>query len=112
MASLESLNSLTGVIKGSERSLSYPDGFLDEEAYYSLPARSNPMFANQRRALYTIFKAYCKLKNERRQHDVVDRTHAILKTLLKGTPLMGQKVDYLYVHMLTRWKGCFSLNGM
>ncbi|KAI9567009.1 hypothetical protein HD554DRAFT_2039900 [Boletus coccyginus] len=86
-----------GTIKGPERSLSCPGGFLDEEAYCSLPARFNPMFANQRRTLYAIFKAYCKLKDERRHHDVADRTHAILKTLLGGTPLRGQKVDYLYV---------------
>ncbi|KAI9567008.1 P-loop containing nucleoside triphosphate hydrolase protein [Boletus coccyginus] len=86
-----------GVIKGSERSLSYPDGFLDNKAYRSLSARSNPTFAKQRRALYAIFEAYCKLKNERRHHDVADRTHAILKTLKRGTPLRGRKVDYLYV---------------
>ncbi|KAI9462690.1 hypothetical protein HD554DRAFT_2175805 [Boletus coccyginus] len=86
-----------GIIKGSEKSLSYPDGFLDEETYCSLAARSNPTFANQRRTLYAIFEAYCKLKKERRHHDVADRTHAILKTLLGGTPLRGQKVDYLYV---------------
>ncbi|KAI9462689.1 hypothetical protein HD554DRAFT_2288449 [Boletus coccyginus] len=86
-----------GIIKGSEKSLSYPDRFLDEEAYCSLPARSNPTFANQRGTLYEIFEAYCKLKKERRQHDVADRTHVILKTLLGGTPLRGQKVDYLYI---------------
>ncbi|KAF8554534.1 hypothetical protein OG21DRAFT_1462307 [Imleria badia] len=86
-----------GIIKGSEKSLSCPDGFLDEDAYCSLPARSNPTFANQRRTLYAIFEAYCKLKKERRHHDVADRTHAILKTLLGGTPLKGKKVDYLYI---------------
>ncbi|KAI9566690.1 hypothetical protein HD554DRAFT_2315329 [Boletus coccyginus] len=88
---------LMGIIKGSEKSLSYPDGCLDEEAYCSLPARSNPTFANQRRTLYAIFKAYSKLKKERRHHDVADRTHAILKTLMGGIPLRGQKVDFLYV---------------
>jgi len=97
MTNLELLNSLVGIIKGSEKSLLYPDGFLDEEAYCNLPARSNPTFANQRRTLYAIFEAYCKLKKERRHHDIADRTHAILKTLLGGTPLRGQKVDYLYV---------------
>jgi len=102
MASSRLFNSLPGIIKGSEKSLSYPDGFLDEEAYCSLPARSNPTFANQRRTLYEIFEAYCKLKKERRQHDVADRTHAILKALLRGTPLRGQRVDYLYVYMITR----------
>jgi hypothetical protein len=100
MASTELLNSLVGIIKGSEKSLSCPDGFLDEETYCSLPARSNPTFANQRQTVYAIFEVYCKLKKERRHHDVADRTHAILRTLLGGIPLRGQKIDYLYVHVL------------
>ncbi|KAF8141982.1 hypothetical protein EV363DRAFT_1291905 [Boletus edulis] len=37
------------------------------------------------------------LKKERGHHDVADRTHAILKTLLGGTPLKGQKVDFLLI---------------
>ncbi|KAF8439470.1 hypothetical protein L210DRAFT_3480852 [Boletus edulis BED1] len=86
-----------GIIKGSEKSLSCPGGFLDEEAYCSLPARSNPTFANQRPTVYATFEAYCRLKKERRHHDVADRTHAILKTLLGGTPLKGQRVDFLYI---------------
>ncbi|KAF9229832.1 hypothetical protein BS17DRAFT_744362 [Gyrodon lividus] len=86
-----------GIIKGSEMSLSCPDGFLDEKTYCSLPPRSNPTFATQRQTIYTIFEAYCKLKRDFRHHDVADRTHAILKMLLGGTPFKGQKVDYLYV---------------
>ena len=93
-------NALVGIIKGSEGSLSCPNGFLDEDAYCSLPARSNPTFANQRPRVYAIFKAYCKLKKERHHHDVADRTHAILRTLLEGNPLKGQRVDYLYVYVL------------
>ena len=94
---MESIISFAGIIKGSEKSLPCPSGFLDEEAYCSLPARSNPTFSNKRRTVYAIFEAYCKLKKERRHHDVADRTHAILKTLLGGAPLKGQKVDFLYV---------------
>ena len=94
---MELVNSFAGIMKGSEESLPCPGGFLDEEAYCSLPARSNPTFANQRQTVYAIFEAYCKLKKERRHYDVADRTHAILKTLLGGAPLKGQKVDYLYV---------------
>ena len=94
---VELVNSFVGIIKGSENALPCPGGFLDEEAYCSLPARSNPTFANQRQTVYAIFEAYCKLKKERRHHDVADRTHAILKTLLRGAPLKGEKVDYLYV---------------
>jgi hypothetical protein len=100
MASMELFNSLVGVIKGSEKSLSCPDGFLDEKAYCGLAARSNPTFANKRQPVYAIFEAYCKLKKERRHHDVADRTHAILRTLLGGIPLRGQKIDYLYVYVL------------
>ncbi|KAF8139771.1 hypothetical protein EV363DRAFT_1497668, partial [Boletus edulis] len=88
---------LMGIIKGSEKSLSCPGGFLHEEAYCNLSSRSNPAFANQRTTVYAIFKAYCKLKKERRHHDVADRTHAILKTLLGGGPLKGQRVDFLYI---------------
>ena len=100
-------NPLVGIIKGSEGSLTCPNGFLDEDAYCSLPARSNPTFANQRPTVYAIFKAYSKLKKERRHHDVADRTHAILKTLLGGTPLKGKKVDYLYVYVLIQREGYF-----
>ncbi|KIJ60090.1 hypothetical protein HYDPIDRAFT_99369 [Hydnomerulius pinastri MD-312] len=88
---------MVGIIKGSEKSLLCPDGFLDENTYCSLPPRSNPTFANNRKTVYAIFEAYCKLKRERRHHDVADRTHAVLKTLLAGTPLKGQRIDYLYV---------------
>ncbi|KAF8838026.1 hypothetical protein BDN67DRAFT_972122 [Paxillus ammoniavirescens] len=86
-----------GIIKGSEGSLSCPDGFLDEKTYCSLPPRSNPTFANQRQTVYAIFEAYCKLKRSCRHHDVADRTHAVLKMLLGGSPWKGQQVDYLYV---------------
>ncbi|KAF9219473.1 hypothetical protein BS17DRAFT_760990 [Gyrodon lividus] len=88
---------LMGVIKGSERSLACPNGYLDEETYCSLPPRSNPTFANQRKIIYAIFEAYCKFKRNQRHHDAADRTHVILKMLLGGTPLRGQQVDYLYV---------------
>lgn len=91
-----------GVIKGSEKSLSCPDGFPDEATYCCLSARSNPTFANHRQSLYALFQAYCKLKKERRHHDVADRTHAILKALLGGTALGGQRVDYLWVQVLTK----------
>ncbi|KAG6332615.1 hypothetical protein ID866_6474 [Astraeus odoratus] len=88
---------IMGIIKGSEKSLPLPDGALDKSTYCDLPPRSNPTFANQRGTVYAIFEAYSKLKRRRRHHDVADRTHAILKTLLGGTPLKGRQVDYLYV---------------
>jgi hypothetical protein len=80
--------------------MSCPGGFLDEETYCTLSARSNPMFANQRQTLYAIFEAYCKLKTERGHHDAADRTHSILRALLGGVPLRGQTVDFLYVSPL------------
>ncbi|KAF9242380.1 hypothetical protein BU15DRAFT_43965 [Melanogaster broomeanus] len=86
-----------GIIKGSEKSLTCPERFLEEKMYCSLPPRSHPTFANQRQIIFTLFEAYCKLKRQRRHHDVADRTHAILKALLGGAPLKGQRVDYLYV---------------
>lgn len=92
---LEFSDSIVGVIKGSETSLACPDGFLDEETYCNLSVRTNPTFANHRQTLYALFRVYCELKKERRHHDVADRTRAILKVLLGGSPLKGQKVDYL-----------------
>ncbi|KAF9230368.1 hypothetical protein BU15DRAFT_69253, partial [Melanogaster broomeanus] len=53
---------ILGVIKGSERSFSCPSGFLDEKTYCSLPSRSNPTFATQRKTIYALFEAYCKLQ--------------------------------------------------
>ncbi|KAF9231325.1 hypothetical protein BU15DRAFT_82546 [Melanogaster broomeanus] len=81
-----------GIIKGSERSLSCSGGFLDKETYCTLSARSNPTFATQRETVYALFEAYCKLKTQRRQHDVADRTYAILKKMvLRRAPLGGQQ---------------------
>ncbi|KAH7884002.1 hypothetical protein F5I97DRAFT_1631620 [Phlebopus sp. FC_14] len=86
-----------GIIRGSENTLARPDGCLDKETYCNLSSRSNPMFARQREAIYSIFQAYCKLKRQYRQHDIADRTHAILKALLEQVPLKVHRVDYLYV---------------
>ncbi|KIJ60100.1 hypothetical protein HYDPIDRAFT_32524 [Hydnomerulius pinastri MD-312] len=88
---------IMGTIKGSEKSLSCPDGFLDKNTYCNLSSCSNPTFAKNRQTVYASFEAYHKLKRERRHYDVADQTHAVLKTLLAGTPLKGQRVDYLYV---------------
>ena len=92
---LEFSDFIIGVIKGSEKALTCPGGFLDEATYCGLSARSNPRFANHRQTLYGLFGAYCKLKKDRRHHDTADRTRVILKALLGGTPLDGRRVDYL-----------------
>ncbi|PCH33049.1 hypothetical protein WOLCODRAFT_159800 [Wolfiporia cocos MD-104 SS10] len=87
-----------GVIKGSEDTLHNTSGYLDEKTYISLSYRTQPTFADQRDTIYQLFKAYLKKKKERGEHDVADRTHAILKDLRnpeKGVP--GQPIDFLYI---------------
>ncbi|KAI6021206.1 P-loop containing nucleoside triphosphate hydrolase protein [Pisolithus marmoratus] len=88
---------IMGVIKGSEKSLVFDDGALDKKTYCALLSRSNPTFSGQRECVYAIYEAYSKLKYQHQHHDVADRTHAILKTLLGGSSLKGHQVDFLYV---------------
>ncbi|KAI6153131.1 hypothetical protein BKA82DRAFT_4349614 [Pisolithus tinctorius] len=88
---------IMGIIKGSEMSLQFDDGTLDKNTYCGLPSRSNPTFSGQRELVYALFEAYSKLKRQRQHHDVADRTHAVLKTLLGATVFKGRQVDYLYV---------------
>ncbi|KAI6011661.1 hypothetical protein BKA83DRAFT_630943 [Pisolithus microcarpus] len=88
---------IMGTIKGSEKSLGFNDGTLDKKTYCGLPLRSHPTFSSQRVVIYALFEAYSKLKCQRQHHDVADRTHAILKTLLGGKSFQGRQVDFLYV---------------
>ncbi|KAI6167428.1 P-loop containing nucleoside triphosphate hydrolase protein [Pisolithus thermaeus] len=88
---------IMGIIKGSEKSLEFDDGALDKNTYCGLSSRSNPTFSGQREVVYAIYEAYSKLKRQRQDHDVVDRTHAILKTLQGGASFKGSQVDFLYV---------------
>ncbi|KAI6000278.1 P-loop containing nucleoside triphosphate hydrolase protein [Pisolithus marmoratus] len=69
-----------GVIKGSERAFQSPDGLLDRQTYVNLSARTYPVFAEDRHALYNAFELTC----------------TILQALSRN-PLKGQTVDYLYV---------------
>ncbi|KAI6022560.1 hypothetical protein EDC04DRAFT_2606960 [Pisolithus marmoratus] len=88
---------IMGIIKGSEKSLEFDDGTLNKITYCGLPSRSNPTFSGQRELVYALFEAYSKLKRQRQDHDIADRTHAILKILLGATSFKGRQVDYLYV---------------
>ncbi|KAI6165391.1 hypothetical protein EDD17DRAFT_226022 [Pisolithus thermaeus] len=88
---------IMGTIKGSERSLDFDDGTLDKKTYCNLSSRTNPTFSDQRESVYALFEAYSKLKCQNQHHDIADRTHAVLKALLGGTPLKGPHVDFLYV---------------
>ncbi|KAI6022543.1 hypothetical protein BKA83DRAFT_1216703 [Pisolithus microcarpus] len=88
---------IMGIIKGSERSLEFDDGTLDQNTYCDLSSRTNPTFSDQRESVYALFEAYSKLKCQNQHHDIADRTHAVLKALLSGTPLKGPQVDFLYV---------------
>ncbi|KIN94541.1 hypothetical protein M404DRAFT_380130 [Pisolithus tinctorius Marx 270] len=88
---------IMGIIKGSELSLQFDNGTLDKNTYCSLSSRTNPTFSDQRECLYALFEAYSKLKRHHQHHDIADRTHAVLKALLGGTPLKGPRVDFLYV---------------
>ncbi|KAL4064739.1 hypothetical protein V8B97DRAFT_2075905 [Scleroderma yunnanense] len=83
-----------GIIKGSEMALKCPGGILDEQSYADLSTRAYPVFADQREMLYNIFNSYCRLKCG---YDMADQTYAIVKALLSGIPLKGQRVDYMYV---------------
>lgn len=62
-----------GVIKGSEESLAYEEGFLDRKSYENLSHRTQPAFAHQRAVVYHIFQSYLRLKQRRAEHDAADR---------------------------------------
>ncbi|KAH9075544.1 hypothetical protein EDB83DRAFT_2515178 [Lactarius deliciosus] len=76
---------IIGTIKGSEKSLEFPNRALDRGAYESLTNRS-----------YAVFEAYQKLKRERRERDPADRTHDLLNRI-KENGLKGELVDFVYV---------------
>ncbi|KAH9009229.1 hypothetical protein EDB84DRAFT_1584162 [Lactarius hengduanensis] len=74
-----------GIIKGSEKSLESPNHAVNREAYESLTNRN-----------YALFEAYQRLKRERRQRDLADRTHDLLDGM-KENSLKGVLVDFVYV---------------
>ncbi|KAI5985929.1 hypothetical protein EDC04DRAFT_2615239 [Pisolithus marmoratus] len=99
---------MIGVIKGSEKSLGFHDGALDmiyEDLLWSLIMLKPDVFQSKK-------KSYTKLKRQRQHHDAADRTHAILKVLLGGTPLKGPQADFLLMKHKTTCSStlfvCFS----
>lgn len=54
-----------GAIKGSEKSLDYPNRALDREAYENL--------RNAHKVDYSLFEAYQNLKFKRGERDLADR---------------------------------------
>ena len=55
-------NGCPGTIKGSEKSLEFPNRALDKITYEGLTNRD-----------YALFEAYQKLKRERHERDIADR---------------------------------------
>ncbi|KAH9022664.1 hypothetical protein EDB84DRAFT_1441149 [Lactarius hengduanensis] len=76
---------IIGTIKGSEKSLEFPNRALDRGTYESLTNRN-----------YAVFEAYQKLKRKRRERDPADRTHDLLDGI-KENGLQGDLVDFVYV---------------
>ncbi|KAH8984682.1 hypothetical protein EDB92DRAFT_2117025 [Lactarius akahatsu] len=76
---------IIGTIKGSEKSLEFPNRTLDRGTYESLTNRN-----------YAVFEAYQKLKRKRRERDLADRTHDLLDGI-KENGLKGDLVDFVYV---------------
>ncbi|KAH8984685.1 hypothetical protein EDB92DRAFT_1470073 [Lactarius akahatsu] len=76
---------IIGTIKGSEKSLESPNRALDRGTYESLTNRD-----------YALFESYQKLKRERRERDLADRTHDLLDGINENG-LKGNLVDFVYV---------------
>ncbi len=62
-----------GVIKGSEDAVRTEKGYLDREQYLQVSHRQQGTFASRRDAVYALFQAYLKMKQERREWDAADR---------------------------------------
>ncbi|KAI0258663.1 hypothetical protein BC834DRAFT_696808 [Gloeopeniophorella convolvens] len=76
-----------GNIKGSEKSLEFPNRMLDRDAYEN---------HRNRHMDYSLFEVYQRLKRELGARDHADRTHDILRKL-DDHGLKGEMVDFVYV---------------
>ncbi|KAH6919155.1 P-loop containing nucleoside triphosphate hydrolase protein [Coprinopsis sp. MPI-PUGE-AT-0042] len=86
-----------GVIEGSEAALSQKTCYLDRRTYEGLSHRTQSVFAQNRSAIYTLFLAYLKRKEQNGDRDVADRTHKLLRAF-KTDGVPGTKIDFLYVN--------------
>ncbi|KAL4268195.1 UvrD-like helicase ATP-binding domain-containing protein [Pleurotus pulmonarius] len=87
---------ILGIIKGSEKTLTCPEWFLDHSAYKALGHRAFSTFADNRATVYEIFLAYTKQKRTNGDFDAADRSHGILQAI-RDYDVPGSKIDYLYV---------------
>ncbi|KAF9493953.1 hypothetical protein BDN71DRAFT_1027051 [Pleurotus eryngii] len=87
---------IMGIIKGSEKTLTCPEWFLDHSAYMDLGHRAFSTFADNRATVYEIFLAYTKQKRANGDYDAADRSHDILQAI-RNHDVPGSKIDYLYV---------------
>jgi hypothetical protein len=72
-SSLSLTEVLTGVIQGSEESLSHESRFLNKYEYENLSHRAQYAFANQRDVVYSIFSSFRKHKSLCGDYDAADR---------------------------------------
>jgi hypothetical protein len=67
------VDSPSGVIKGSETTLTSEKHFLDYDTYLNLSVRTQATFASKRKEIYSLFEAYMKMKRDRKEYDAADR---------------------------------------
>ncbi|KAI0089802.1 hypothetical protein BDY19DRAFT_992766 [Irpex rosettiformis] len=86
-----------GVIEGSEGSLSSPSGYISREEYVNMSRPSAITQAQDRHRVYDLFEKYKRLKAMSYQHDIANRTHAILRGLVNAPSSLRGTVDFLFV---------------
>ncbi|KAI0693636.1 hypothetical protein BC835DRAFT_1415776 [Cytidiella melzeri] len=88
-----------GVIKGSEGSLTSPNGCISRDEYVNFSRTATITRSEERHMIYNLFEVYIKHKMTRRQHDIADRTHAILRALVNSSSSSSLRgcVDFLFV---------------
>ncbi|TFK76619.1 P-loop containing nucleoside triphosphate hydrolase protein [Pluteus cervinus] len=88
-----------GVIKGSEEAYNSQIKVLDLSTYEAL-GEQHSSFIGKRTQIYSLFEKYSKLKQERQEEDIADRTIHIVQSLMDeeaGKPCTDNKVDWIYV---------------